>query len=87
MNIEDRFSWCPVSLALVYFVSVPLCSQVCHEKYSPELHVFLCVRGHFVCGDCRARLDPNHCPVCRGEIAGRAVDFEKFLQRLHSDTV
>ena len=54
-------------------------------KYSRQLQVFQCARGHFLCGDCRARLDPVHCPVCRGEITGRAVDFEKFLQGLYLD--
>ena len=61
-------------------------SQVCNVKYSGQTQVFQCARGHFVCGDCRARLDPDHCPVCRGEIIGRAVDFEKFLQGLQMDT-
>ena len=55
-------------------------------KFSRELQVFQCVSGHFVCGDCRARLDPDHCPVCRGEITGRAVDFEKFIRGLYVDT-
>ena len=48
-------------------------------RYSSQLQVFQCVRGHFVCGECRPKLNPDHCPVCRREITGRAVDFEKFL--------
>ena len=68
------------------FPSVIVSSQVCHVKYSRQLSVFQCARGHFLCGDCRARLDPDHCPVCRGDITGRAVDFGKFLQGLHTDT-
>ena len=48
--------------------------------------MFQCVGGHFLCGDCRARLDPDHCPVCRGEIIGRAGDFERFLRGLRGDS-
>ena len=86
LNIEDRFSHCPVSLGLVNFSSMIVSSQVCDVKYSREVSVFQCTRGHYLCGDCRPRLNPDHCPVCRGEITGRAVDFEKFLVGLYRDT-
>ena len=71
---------------MVYFSFLIVSSQVCDVKYNAELQVFQCARGHFVCGDCKPRLDPDHCPVCREEIIGRAVDFEKFLQGLEMDT-
>ena len=71
---------------MLYFSSVIVSSQVCNVKYSSQLQVFQCARGHFVCGDCRIKLDPDHCPTCRGEIIGRVIDFEKFLQGLQMDT-
>ena len=67
---------------LVYFSSVIVSSQVCDVRYSTQLQVFQCARGHFLCGDCRAKLDPNHCPTCRGDMIGRAHGFEEFLQKL-----
>ena len=76
----------PGKSALVYFSSATVSSQVCDVKFSTQLSVFQCSRGHFLCGDCRVRLDPDHCPVCRADITGRAVDFEKFLQGLYMDT-
>ena len=70
----------------VYFSYVIVSSQVCDVRYSTKLQVFQCAQGHFVCGDCRAKLDPDFCPTCRGVITGRAVDFEKFLQGLLMDS-
>ena len=60
-------------------VSVPEC-PVCYSSYSPASHVYLCTEGHWVCGDCRLRLE--RCSLCRSPIVGRAHDFEKFLQTL-----
>ena len=76
----------PGKSRLVYFTSVIVSSQVCDVRYNTQLQVFQCARGHFLCGDCRAKLNPDHCPTCRGEITGRAVDFEKFLQGLQMDS-
>ena len=60
-------------------VSVPEC-PACYSSYSPASHVYLCTEGHWVCGDCRLRLE--RCSLCRSPIVGRAHDFEKFLQTL-----
>jgi len=70
VNIDGRFSNCPV----------------CDVKYPRQSQVFQCARGHFICGDCRPKLYPDHCPVCRGIIIGRARDLEKFLKGLQLDS-
>ena len=51
---------------------------VCYDTYlSPRKEIYQCIKGHFVCGACRPRLD--HCAQCRGQIIGRAHGFEKFI--------
>merc|ERR1711922_105034 len=58
---------------------VPEC-PVCLLPYTPDSRVFQCSKGHFVCGNCKPRV--QHCPMCRGEMLGRAHGFESFLQSL-----
>ena len=53
---------------------------VCTTDYKKDQHIFQCAKGHFVCGDCRPRLE--HCAECRGRITGRAHGFEKFISSL-----
>ena len=55
-NIADRIPECPVSLLI--FVSLDqLCDlQVCFERFRGQSQVFQCEQGHFICGDCRPRV-------------------------------
>ena len=61
-------------------VTAPEC-PVCYERFSRNTNIFQCTQGHFVCQRCRERVET--CPVCRGEMIGRAHDFEQFLQTLN----
>jgi len=58
-------------------IKVPEC-PVCYEEMAPPVHIFHCVNGHFVCGDCK----PNvlECPTCRNQMAGRAHGTEEMLR-------
>jgi len=60
-------------------IPIPEC-PVCYNNFNAQSHVYLCTEGHWVCGDCRDRV--QGCPMCRSAIVGRAHDFEKFLQSL-----
>lgn len=53
---------------------------VCYEMFRNGQHVFHCHKGHFVCGNCRPRM--NHCAECRGIIIGRAFGMEKLISTL-----
>ena len=86
VNLEEKIPDCPVKSLIGLFLFYNSRSQVCDVKFSKELQVFQCAGGHFLCGDCRARLEPDHCPVCRRDIIGRAGDFERFLRGLHGDS-
>ena len=61
-------------------VATPEC-PICYERFSRNDQVFLCNQGHFVCHRCYQRI--NNCPKCRGQIIGRAHDFEHFIQGLN----
>jgi len=54
---------------------------VCYERFSRNGHIFHCNNGHFVCGRCQQQI--HICPRCRGQMIGRAHDFEQFLQTLN----
>ena len=58
---------------------LPEC-PVCYEVFRSGQHVFHCAQGHFVCGNCRPRM--NHCAECRGQIIGRAFGMEKLITTL-----
>ena len=62
--------------------SLPSC-PVCYQRLSsPPGQVLQCEEGHLVCAQCGDRPELVHCPVCRGEMAGRAIGVEQFLQDL-----
>ena len=62
--------------------SLPRC-PVCYQRLSsPPGQVLQCEEGHLVCAQCGDRPELVHCPVCRGEMAGRAIGVEQFLQDL-----
>ena len=62
--------------------SLPRC-PVCYQRLSsPPGQVLQCEEGHLVCAQCGHRPELVHCPVCRGEMAGRAIGVEQFLQDL-----
>ena len=78
-------------------LSTEVLIQVCVKIFSRACQVHQCNRGHFVCGDCRPRVQVGPveykslsikmnycqlCPTCRGEMIGRAHGFEAFLQKL-----
>ena len=61
-------------------VATPEC-PVCYERFTRNDQVFQCNQGHFVCHRCHQRI--SNCPKCRGQIIGRAHDFEHFIQGLN----
>ena len=67
--------------------SVPKC-PVCYERLSSRPGpVYQCEEGHLVCARCGDRSKVVHCPVCRGEMLGRAIGVEQFLQDLSSSLI
>eukprot|EP00090_Calanus_glacialis_P003707 TRINITY_DN12736_c0_g1_i2.p1 TRINITY_DN12736_c0_g1~~TRINITY_DN12736_c0_g1_i2.p1 ORF type:complete len:271 (+),score=64.35 TRINITY_DN12736_c0_g1_i2:46-858(+) len=56
---------------------VPEC-PVCYVEFARDTPMFQCGQGHIVCGNCRPRI--QICPKCRGQMTGRAHDFEQFLR-------
>ena len=58
---------------------LPRC-PVCYERLRPP--VLQCEEGHLLCASCGQRPELVHCPVCRGEMLGRAIGVEQFLQDL-----
>ena len=70
--------------------------QVCYERFRAQSEVHQCERGHFVCGNCRPRVEVREerdlyktylgifqvCPTCRGRMMARCNGFETFLQSL-----
>ena len=58
---------------------LPSC-PVCYERLSSP--VFQCEEGHLVCSRCWDRPELVLCPVCRGEMLGRAIGVEQILQDL-----
>ena len=54
--------------------------QVCYDQFQPDRAVFQCEGGHLVCSLCRPQL--RDCPVCRGDLVGRAITLEQFLTDL-----
>jgi len=60
-------------------ILLPQC-PVCFDKFPKNGQVFQCIAGHFICGNCRPRV--NNCPKCRTGMLGRCFDFEQFLQTL-----
>lgn len=63
----------------VWGATAPEC-PVCYEKFSKKISIFQCSQGHFVCEKCNQQI--QSCPKCRGEMIGRAHDFEQFFQTL-----
>jgi len=76
-----------------YFKQVPQMTSsiqppecpVCYEKFTRGGHVFQCVAGHFICDSCFHQIKRRQqtCPNCRGQMTGRAHDFEQFLSTLN----
>jgi len=65
-NIADRIPECPV----------------CFERFRGQSQVFQCEQGHFICGDCRPRV--QNCPTCRGRmLQARCHGAEQILQSLY----
>jgi len=62
------------------FNTAPEC-PVCFEKFTRNDNIFQCIQGHFVCERCYEQI--QNCPKCRGQMIGRAHDFEQFFQTLH----
>lgn len=62
------------------FNTAPEC-PVCFDSFTKNSRIFQCVQGHFVCERCYEQI--QNCPKCRGQMIGRAHDFEQFLQTLH----
>lgn len=55
---------------------------VCLEEMKPPARIHQCVDGHLLCGLCRENPAIVTCPVCRGNIMGRAVVMEKLAKAL-----
>ena len=55
---------------------------VCLEEMKPPARIHQCVDGHLLCGMCRENPAITSCPVCRGNIMGRAVVMEKLARAL-----
>ena len=67
--------------------SLPRC-PVCYERLSSPRPVYQCEEGHLVCAQCGDRPQLQHsCPVCRGQMLGRAIGVEQFLQDLNSSLI
>ena len=60
-------------------IVAPEC-PVCYERFKGYENIFQCNQGHFVCQRCYHNV--RSCPRCRGQMIGRAHDFEQFLQTL-----
>ena len=55
---------------------------VCLEEMTPPTRIHQCADGHLLCGTCRENPSITSCPVCRGNIIGRAVVMEKLATSL-----
>ena len=97
-NISSRIPECPVRLNGVEETGLMSdIFQVCFERFRGQSEVHQCERGHFVCGNCRPRVEVREerdlyktylgifqvCPTCRGRMIGRCHGFEQFLQSLN----
>ena len=60
---------------------IPHC-QVCLQTYSKDGKIFGCVNGHLLCAACRSQPSIQVCPRCRGEMTGRAHDYEDLVHQL-----
>ena len=58
---------------------------VCLEEMKPPVRIHQCVDGHLLCGTCRENPAILTCPVCRGNIMGRAVVMEKLARALFGE--
>ena len=56
--------------------------QVCYDQFRPGRAVYQCENGHLVCNVCWPKLRLEDCPVCRGDMVGRASTVEQFLTDL-----
>ena len=98
-SIQERIPECPVRMIRekIELVSITLSTvQVCFERFRAQSEVHQCERGHFVCGNCRPRVEVREerdlyktylgifqvCPTCRGRMMARCNGFETFLQSL-----
>ena len=65
-------------------IQPPKC-PVCYEKFTRGGQIFQCVAGHLVCHGCYHQIQSRQptCPSCRGQMAGRAHDFEQFFSTLN----
>merc|ERR1711953_1014701 len=81
-NIADRIPECPVSLLISVSLDQLCDLQVCFERFRGQSQVFQCEQGHFICGDCRPRV--QNCPTCRGRmLQARCHGAEQILQSLY----
>ena len=61
-NMESRITECPVRTGshperekiIIIFLT-----QVCLERFRPDVEVHQCLRGHMVCGVCRPSVQVN----------------------------
>lgn len=89
-SIQERIPECPVRMIRekIEVVSINIV-QVCFERFRGQSEVHQCERGHFVCGNCRPRVEVREerdlyqtylgifqvCPTCRGRMMGRCHGF------------
>ena len=60
---------------------VTVCPEcpVCLETMRPLSAMVQCVSGHLLCLQCASRMVVLICPICRGDIKGRAGIMEQLL--------
>ena len=82
-SIQSRIPECPVTIMIIIIIIITrdIVVQVCFSQFRRQSEVHQCGQGHFVCGDCRPRVQT--CPTCRGALTGRCHGFEEFMQTLN----